>query len=65
MEQDKLYTYDRLSQFVDNYTEYVKEKKRNKAPRPLKITTTIISKRHLTQLTVTPSADLVHHCLQI
>lgn len=27
MEQDKLYTYDRLSQFVDNYTEYVKEKK--------------------------------------
>ena len=27
MEQDKLYTYDRLSQFVDNYTEFVNEKK--------------------------------------
>ena len=27
MEKDKLYTYDRLSQFVDNYTEFVKEKK--------------------------------------
>ena len=27
MEKDKLYTYDRLSQFVNNYTEFVKEKK--------------------------------------
>ena len=27
MEKDKLYTYDRLSQFVDNYTEFVKVKK--------------------------------------
>ena len=67
MEEDKIYTYDRLSQFVDNYTEFVNEEKRvdpSSSSTPLKITTTIISKHRPMQLTVTPWADLVHHYLQ-
>ena len=65
MEKDKLYTYDRLSQFVDNYTEFVKVKRRNKALLLHRITTTIISKHHPMQLIVTPWADLVHQFLKI